>query len=71
MEAILKKEQRFNASIKEWKALEVSDPLVADDFFTIQLKMEIILRNDHKINLNEIIVYEVMNGKIISERFYF
>jgi hypothetical protein len=71
LEAILKKEARFNASIKEWSALEVSDPLVANDFFTIQLKMEVILRNDQKISLNEIIVYEVRNGKIISEQFYF
>ncbi|MFM9839243.1 MAG: SnoaL-like domain-containing protein [Cyclobacteriaceae bacterium] len=71
LDSILKKEMRFNASIKEWNSLEVSDPLVADDFFSIQLKMEIILRNDQKVALNEIGVYEVRNGKIISERFYF
>ncbi len=49
----------------------VSEPLVAADHFAIHMKMDISYKNGHRAVMDEIAVYEVNDGKIIFEQYFF
>jgi hypothetical protein len=69
--AIMAKEQTFLNNIQERHLLEISDPIVADDFFAIQLRMDITITGLGRRTRNELCVYQVRDGKIITEQFFY
>jgi len=72
MEAFQEKGKQWNAGIEEFYGSEVSDPVVADDYFTISMGMDYKSKESGKrINHSEICVYKVENGKIVSEQFFY
>ncbi len=70
-DAIIQKEKRFLKAVKEWIRFEVSDPIVSQNYFSITMYTEVELINNQKILLDEIIIYEVNNGLIIKEQFFY
>jgi hypothetical protein len=71
LEAVLFKESNFLKNIKLWKNFEVSEPIISKDFFSIRMFTEVVLVNDREVSIDEIIVYEVSNGKIAKEQFFY
>lgn len=71
LEAIMQKERLFLESIKEWKRFEVSTPVVSAHHFSIRMLTKVELLTGQKIELDEIIVYEVNQGKIVKEQFFY
>ncbi len=52
-------------------SLEVSDPIVAENFFTIGLYMNLDMQDaPPKMQMDEICVYHVVDGKIVNEQFF-
>ncbi len=70
-ENIILKEKRFLKGIKEWIHFEVSDPVVSQRHFSIRMYTEVELINNQKVMLDEIIVYEVLDGLIVKEQFFY
>ena len=70
-QAVIEKELQFFGMIKEVHLSEVSDPLVADNFFSVRMKMIMTLKGLGRINRDEICVYQVENGEIVREEFFF
>ncbi|GAA4272213.1 SnoaL-like domain-containing protein [Aquimarina gracilis] len=71
LEAMTTKEKRFLANIKQWNHFEVSDPLISKNHFIIHMITDVILKNNDNIHIDEIIIYEVDNNKIIKEQFFY
>ena len=71
IEAVLQKSADWMAQIGELHSASVSDPLVAADHFTIVMKMDITYVNGYRGVLDEVGVYEVKDGKIVFEQFFF
>lgn len=71
LESVLLKESNFLKNIKTWKNFEVSEPIISKDFFSIRMFTEVVLVNDREVSIDEIIVYEVRNGKIVKEQFFY
>ena len=69
--AIMNKERMFLDSIAERHLLEISDPVVADDHFAIQLLMDVTIANIGRRTRNELCVYHVRDGKITREQFFY
>jgi hypothetical protein len=69
--AIMAKEQQFLDNILERHLLEISDPVVADDYFALQLLMDVTIANVGRRTRNELCVYHVKEGKIIREQFFY
>lgn len=69
--AIMAKEQGFLDMIAERHLLEISDPIVADDYFAMQLLMDVTLTGVGRRLRNELCVYHVQDGKIIREQFFY
>jgi ketosteroid isomerase-like protein len=48
-----------------------SEPVVAGNFFSVSLKRDVSFKNKSRMELEEIAVLQVRDGKIVSEQFYF
>lgn len=69
--AIHQKSADWAAQVSEVHSASVSGPLVAADHFALSIKMDISFKNGHRAVLDEIAVYEVKDGKIVFEQFFF
>lgn len=71
IEGVIKKGQQFNDMVEEFHSMEVSDPIVADQFFSCSMKMDVTFKGAPRSTMEEICLYQVKNGKIIREEFFF
>ncbi len=71
LKAMIQKEKRFLSTIKQWNHFEVSEPLISRNHFSIRMMTDVLLTNNQKVCIDEIIVYEVANDKIIKEQFFY
>ena len=71
IDAIHKKSADWAAQVSEVHSASVSDPLIAADHFALNIKMDISYKNGYRAVMDEIAVYEVSNGKIAFEQFFF
>jgi len=62
---VMQKEVDFLKQLKSPPVTQVSEPLVAGNYFTIRLKMQCDHNQRGKIDLDELLVYKVADGKII------
>ena len=69
--AIKEKGRQFNDRIIEMHGGYVSDLLVGGNFISCAMGFDATMKGTGRINMEEIAVYEVKNGKIISEQFFF
>jgi len=71
LEAIIAKGEKFNEMIEEFHSFEMSDPLVADKFFSCSMKIDATFKGGFRNTLNEICLYTVEDGKIVREEFFY
>ncbi len=56
----------------EVHATTVSEPLVADNWFSVKFEMDTTHKpSGHRSTISEIAVYEVKDGKIVKEQFFY
>jgi len=48
-----------------------SEPIVSDHFFSVVLKRDVTFKNRPRITLSEICVFQVTDGKIVLEQFFY
>jgi hypothetical protein len=70
-DAIIAKELAFFEMVEEVHSSEVSEPIVAANFFSVTMKMDMTLKGMGRTSMDEVCVYEVKDGKIIFEQFFF
>jgi hypothetical protein len=69
--AIKEKDVQMQANISSVESMEVGEPIVSKDHFALHYKIAFTLRDGSNITLDEIIVYQVKDGKIILEQFFY
>jgi hypothetical protein len=57
--------------IEEIHSQYCSLPLIAGNFFSVVLSREITFKGKPRMNLEEIAIFELKEGKIISEQFFY
>ncbi len=70
LNAIVEKGRTFSSMVEKIHSLDVSDPLVAEDSFACLMTMDMTMKGQSRQTMSEICVYEVKDGKIVSERFH-
>lgn len=71
-EAIAQKGKEWNEMVSEFHSSEISDPLIAENFFTITMKSSVTLKGmEHPMDMDEVCVYRVEEGKIVTEQFFY
>ena len=71
MAEIAKKGEMFNEMVEEMHGGSISDPLVAGDFFTLTMEMDVTYKGAPRSKSSEVCVYEVQDGKIVKEQFFY
>src|ERR1044071_2799674 len=71
LKAVTEKGIQFASMIEESHGGQISDPIVFGNHFSIGWSMDVTLKGAGRMNLEEICVYEVNDGKIVREQFYF
>ncbi|MFS4466285.1 SnoaL-like domain-containing protein [Maribacter sp. 2210JD10-5] len=69
--AVMEKAEFFNNMVAEFHGNEVSEPLVADNFFSCRMKMDATFKQGGRQAMEEICLYQVENGKIVKEEFFY
>lgn len=69
--AIKQKAVNFNDSIEEMHGGWCSDPVVGGNYFSVAMGMDATMKGMGRMSMNEIAVYEVKDGKIVKEQFFF
>ena len=70
-EELMAKGKAFEEMVETMHGNEVSDPIVAENFFSCTMKMDVTFRGGPRTFMEEICVYEVKDGKIVREQFFF
>ncbi len=71
VEAIKAKGAEFNNMIEEMHSGFVSDPLVAGNYITLTMGFEATFKGGVRSKEEEVVVYKVEDGKIVSEQYFY
>ncbi len=71
LDAIKKKGEAFNSMVEEMHGGYCSEPVVGGNFFSVGMGMDVTMKGSSRMNMEEIAVYEVKDGKIVKEQFFF
>ena len=70
-EAVLAKGKHFASLIEERRSGSFEDPIVAGNYFSFVCKLDATLTGIGRIVWDEICVFGVKDGKVISEQFFY
>jgi len=71
LDAIKQKGEEFNKMIEEMHGGYCSEPVVAGNHFSVGAGMDVTMKGAGRMQMDEIAVYEVKDGKIVKEQFFF
>ena len=71
LEAIFAKGKQFQSMVEEIHGGSVSDPIVAGNHFAVALVMDATMKDMGRSTMEELCVYEVKDGKIVKEQFFY
>ncbi|MHA4807238.1 SnoaL-like domain-containing protein [Flavitalea flava] len=67
--AILEKGHKFQNMVQEMHSQRVSEPLVQGNSIALTLNMDVTMKGQDRMKMGELCVYQVKEGKIVSEQF--
>lgn len=71
MDAIRKKGEAFGAMVEEMHGGYTSAPVVGGNFFSVAMGMDCTMKGAGRMQMDEVAVYKVKDGKIVMEQFFF
>jgi ketosteroid isomerase-like protein len=70
LDAIIEKGKKWNSMVSEVHGIEISEPMVAGNTFAITMRLDTTMKDKKRMDMSELCVYHVKDGKIISEQFF-
>ena len=71
LDAIKEKGRLFNEQVEAMHGGYSSEPVVGGNYFSVAMGMEMTMKGAGRMSLDEIAVYEVKEGKITKEQFFY
>ena len=69
--AIKEKGKQFNEMVEEMHDGYATDPVVAGNHFSVAMGMDVTMKGQGRSRMDEIAIYEVKDGKMIKEQFFY
>ena len=69
LDAILEKGHKWSSMVEEYHEMKVSQPLVGENSFAATMFMSVTMKDMGRTDMTELCVYNVKDGKIVSEQF--
>lgn len=71
LEAIKQKAVDFQQAVEEMHGGYTKEPVIAGNHFAVPMGMDVTMKGMGRMNMDEIAVYEVKDGKIVKEQFFY
>jgi hypothetical protein len=71
IDAIRQKGQQFAEMVEEMHGGYTGQPQVAGNHFAVAMGMDCTMKGQGRMKMDEIAVYEVKDGKIVKEQFFY
>jgi hypothetical protein len=71
LDAIRKKGEQFGNMVEEMHGGYAGEPIVAGNHISLAMGLDATMKGSGRMKMDEIVVYEVKNGKIVKEQFFF
>ena len=71
LDAIIQKGHQFQSMVEAVHSSTVSEPVIAGDNFSVAASLDITLKGMGRMPMDEIAVYEVKDGKVVKEQFFY
>lgn len=71
LEAIRQKGKEFGEMVEEMHGGYSNQPQIAGNHFSVAMGMDITMKGLGRMKMDEIAVYEVKDGKIVKEQFFY
>jgi hypothetical protein len=71
LDAIIEKGHQFQGMIETVHSSTVSDPIIAGNTFAVAAVLDLTLKGMGRVPMEELAVYEVKDGKITKEQFFY
>lgn len=71
IEAIREKGKQFGEMVEEVHSGYSNEPIVAGNHFAVVMGMDVTMKGQGRMKMDEIAVYEVKDGKIVKEQFFY
>ncbi len=65
------KSKEWLDSVEDFHSSEISEPVVAGNFFTAKMGFDCTFKDRGRQKMEEVCVYEVKDGKIASEQYFY
>ncbi|GLU52473.1 nuclear transport factor 2 family protein [Dyadobacter frigoris] len=69
--AVRKKGEDFIAKIQDFHGARTTEPVVSGNHFAVGRDVDITTEEFGRIQINQIMLYEVKDGQIVSEQFFY
>jgi hypothetical protein len=69
--AVLAKTTQWLEMVEQFHGAKISDPIFTGNYFSCVMEMDVTLKGIGRNPMNEIGVFEVQNGKIVFEQFFY
>jgi ketosteroid isomerase-like protein len=69
--AVRKKGEDFVKKITALHSVSATEPVIGGNHFAVGRNVDITTEDHGRIQMNEIMLYEVKDGKIVSEQFFY
>jgi hypothetical protein len=70
LDAILEKGHKWSSMVEAYHEMKVSQPLVGENSFALTMTMGVTMKGKGRMDMTELCVYNVKDGKIVSEQFF-
>ncbi len=71
LDKVREKDKTFNAMIEAMHSGYCTEPAVGGNFFTCAMGMDATFKGQGRMQMDEVAVYEVKDGKIVLEQFFY
>jgi len=68
---VRKKGQTFVQKIETFHGAHTTEPVVGCNYFAVGREMDVTVQGFGRIQVNEVMLYEVKDGKIVLEQFFY
>ena len=68
---VRKKGEEFGKKIEALHGASTTEPVVGSNHFAVGRKVDVTVQEHRRIQIDEIMLYEVKDGQIISEQFFY
>lgn len=69
-QAVKEKGDKWNSMVEAMHAVEVSEPIVADNSFACSMCMHVTMKEKGEMDMTELCIYKVKDGKVVEEQFF-